>query len=105
MDERRNSYGTLVNQYGKYVRNFESWCSEEGQKEEGKLISSKLSKKNGKKSRGAADIGAEASLPTLKVIKRYEGNRKKNLGSKIRPDVESSERGSRLDKVRGSVQG
>ena len=69
MDERKTSYDTVVCRFGKYLRNFQTYCSED--KEEIKALSER--NKSNKKKKVVINTEDEESkhLPELQILKRY----------------------------------
>ena len=78
LDERRKSYGNVVNEFGKYIRNFQTvevgGINEENDEFEESLLKPKTKKVKIKKKKNGGDLLLERnSLPSLQVIRRYQG--------------------------------
>ena len=71
MDQRRSSYGQVVCEFGKYVRNFEDFCSENPNNDD--------LKKTGKRKKTVRE-NPDKRLPAIAILKKYEGAMAKRIG-------------------------
>ena len=71
MDERRHSYETVLNEFGKYVLKFETVCSTE---------EPSIFRKKSIKRKKLIPESETPKLPSIKFLSRYNGSRARNMG-------------------------